>query len=966
MRALLLVVAMAVICVSVTADRVWDEYGEYAQTLKPLEPTPTGEGHLGAIKSGEFVQLRFPVPKRKPLGYWLSLGNIVGMSGRGTSYQLVLRRDSSDGPVIYTGPMVANGDEWNATNRPPINVTEHLREEDFQRGYLDVFATALVQGDDWTVYRHNPKGRRIAALAAVVTPEIERRIAAAKALKEAGLALLPLPQEIELKPGRFALSERTAIVLDRVGEDRVPAQELAGAIEALGGPRPKIVGQRRLRRGDIYLSASEGDPQSEAYRLEITPENVRVKSSGARGRFYGLQTLTQLIARDDKGTYLPCLRINDYPAFPIRGFQYDIARGQTVNVEWMKRVIREAARMKMNAIMYYLEDDFKFDKYPFTGRPGTFTPAKARELSRFADQYHVMLIPQYEMLGHAGAVLRHEELKDLREAGGSWVFCTSEPKVWEFLGNAVTELAGSFTNTKYIHVGGDEFEFGFGKCERCKAKIAEEGIGGLYAEHMNRLDDLVKGQGKTMLFWPSHHGPTRELSRMSLQYKDLMHKDMIPTEWIYHGPSSYPQIKEYQDAGYVDVWACPAVVYFSQIYANYPTSFRGIRGFFRAGAERKIGGALTTTWEFMYGGNFENAWLGLAYTGECAWSLGQGSVADFESRWGQYWLGLRGDDIAERVHETLAEPVPSKGPAAMWRNQRMIRNILWTDWKALRREWALKNRRATENAPLLVQAMDEALQRVAGLRKRARRNEITLDFAELAFRLMRHCGQRLVAFQEATDLYEQAEGAADNAQCAALVTQAADKLAALLPEYEYFAERYAFGTTKCGAAQRDQEALAKQQAALKELVAAMRAAAEKAKAGGSKALPPASDFGLFSGVCEQVGAWRPEVVKKEETVELKFDITKYVQSPGVYLVEWLYDRGAHGVNLQGTRLLEDGEPVASDEHKGWTGAGTRNNIYRLELKAVKPGAKYEIVGKLAASGGTDSRGRVWLTPPRSK
>ena len=121
-------------------------------------------------------------------------------------------------------------------------------------------------------------------------------------------------------------------------------------------------------------------------------------------------------------------------------------------------MIRESARYKLNAIMFYMEDDYKFEKYPFLGRPGTFTKAKALELSKYADQYHVMLIPQYESLGHAGAVLSHPEMKDLRENGNAWDFCTCEPKVWQFLDDAYAELAEAFPNSKYIHVGGDEFE----------------------------------------------------------------------------------------------------------------------------------------------------------------------------------------------------------------------------------------------------------------------------------------------------------------------------------------------------------------------------------------------------------------------------------------------------------------------------------------------------------------------------
>ncbi|MCD6351348.1 MAG: hypothetical protein J7M26_04420, partial [Armatimonadetes bacterium] len=70
---------------------LFDEYRSLAKPYAAIEPTPMGEGHLGELKSGAFVPLRFPVPKPMPLGYALQLGNVVAFSGRGTSYKLILR-----------------------------------------------------------------------------------------------------------------------------------------------------------------------------------------------------------------------------------------------------------------------------------------------------------------------------------------------------------------------------------------------------------------------------------------------------------------------------------------------------------------------------------------------------------------------------------------------------------------------------------------------------------------------------------------------------------------------------------------------------------------------------------------------------------------------------------------------------------------------------------------------------------
>ena len=52
--------------------------------------------------------------------------------------------------------------------------------------------------------------------------------------------------------------------------------------------------------------------------------------------------------------------------------QYDIARGNKVQVEYWKKWIREFSRLKINEIMLYMEDDWHSPQRPYLGRPDTF------------------------------------------------------------------------------------------------------------------------------------------------------------------------------------------------------------------------------------------------------------------------------------------------------------------------------------------------------------------------------------------------------------------------------------------------------------------------------------------------------------------------------------------------------------------------------------------------------------------
>ena len=925
------------------------DYLSLAQPRPAIEPTPTGDGHLGRLESGAFVRLRFPMPEEMPLAYGLNLANAVAYTGGGSSYRLTVRRDREDGAVIHEGPLVAVGDDWNAGNRRPIEILEALTEADLQRGYLDVYLTAIVEGDGWTLYRHNPGRREITALVAEGTPELLSAVGAIEAMRERQVAVIPMPREMEFSAGEMRLGAASRIVLGPLCDeaDRFAAEDLAEQIAERTGLRLGIT-QGEARAGDILLERVQtfaAEPEG-AYHASVA-ETARVTASNAAGLFYGAQTIAQLVGPDGR---LPHVEIADQPAYRVRGLQYDVARGQTVPVEWWKRLIRELARCKLNMLVVYGEDDYAFEAFPFLGREGTFTPEKARELSEYAQRYHMQLVPQFESLGHASAVLGHEELAHLREAGRASVYCTSNPATWEFLDAVYVELAEQFPNSQYIHVGGDEFETGFAKCEQCSARDVQA----LYAEHMNRLNDLCRKHGRTMLFWPSH-------LKWTLDAEEMLEKDCIPTEWIYHGPSTYPTIEQYRNAGFVDVWPSPAVVAFSVIWPDYRTTWRGIRGFLQAGAEEGCGSCMTTTWEWRHGSIVTNSLPGMIYAAECAWSLGRAPVADYERRYAQHWLGLTSEDAGERLHEALIEPWPREGPAAICYDSRLITQVWWTSPRTALRDYAAKNPRPMEAAGAIVAASDAAIARVEALQADATRNADLLEYATLAFMMYREGAHRLMALSRASEHYAAARATfpADREAAAEHVAGSASAVRELAQPLLDIHGGLSRAAGQVGAAMEDAERTLRLHAEVVALADELQALAGEVRAGTRDELPDPRQFGFLRGRIVRIGTWAPEQMS-EEGAELRYDVTAQLTRPGAFSIEWDYTDGAHALTISRTALLADGEIIASDEHAGNTGASDRGNVYHLTLDELREGVTYEIVASVASRGGTDSRGDVWL------
>jgi hypothetical protein len=402
---------------------------------------------------------------------------------------------------------------------------------------------------------------------------------------------------------------------------------------------------------------------------------------------------------------------------------------------------------------------------------------------------------------------------------------------------------------------------------------------------------------------------------------------------------------------------------YSRVWPDHTTTFRAIRGFYQAGAARGSGGAYCTTWEFMHGALVENSWYGLLLAAECSWSPDSTRRSDFDRRFADIWWGLTGDGIPTRMADTIFSPFPESGPASTWRNGWLVRDMLWAAPDAVMRDYGLKNPDIARLAPTLVAAMDDGLQRLQAF-SGASRNQLTLDAASLAFRLMRYGGAKVAGFARGTELYRQARAVAatDPAACADLLTQVRNVLAELHTQVSELGPEYARFVENCGAYRGDQDRLEQQAAALERLTATVDELVAGVRASALKELPSGAALGFLTGSYTRLGGWDHDTVT-EAGVTVTFDATAAVTAPGEYQVEFQYDRGAHGMTLRGVQLLADGQPVASDTHSGWAGGGSNGNVYTLKLAEYDPAARYEVACDIASAGGTDSFGTIWLVRP---
>ena len=213
----------------------------------------------------------------------------------------------------------------------------------------------------------------------------------------------------------------------------------------------------------------------ESYVLHINEDIITVSGGGEPGLFYGVQTLIQLMeeAKWENGS-LQGVLIQDWPDIKQRlvHFNYFFHLDR---YEYIKENIKKLAKYKVNGIVLEFEDQFRYQMHPVIAAPTALTPGQVKELTQFAHQYHVDIIPLVQGFGHAAYILKHDKFKHLREDPEIYQsFCPLKDETYELIFDLFGEVIEATPGVKYFHIGGDEVHV-MGECPLCQEKKQEIG-----------------------------------------------------------------------------------------------------------------------------------------------------------------------------------------------------------------------------------------------------------------------------------------------------------------------------------------------------------------------------------------------------------------------------------------------------------------------------------------------------------
>lgn len=333
--------------------------------------------------------------------------------------------------------------------------------------------------------------------------------------------VVPLPVSMEKQDGRFQLTNDVPVVVNASQEVKDMVSDFSTTLLKVSGIRLRLSDEMHAGVPSIVFDSVPGMGK-EAYRLSVTPELIKITASTPNGFYYGIQTVCQLLPVSIYGTErarnaewsLPCVEIEDAPAFRHRGAMLDVCR-HFASVEYVKKFINVLAAHKMNIFHWHLTDDqgwrIEIKKYPklteigsqrsetmvdyfythypfkYDGKPhgGYYTQEEIKDVVEYARSKYITVIPEIELPGHAlAAIASYPELSctpdTTYEVCKLWgvfdqVFCPTET-FFTFIEGVMDEVIELFPS-EYIHIGGDECpKTAWKKCAHCQKLIRELGL----------------------------------------------------------------------------------------------------------------------------------------------------------------------------------------------------------------------------------------------------------------------------------------------------------------------------------------------------------------------------------------------------------------------------------------------------------------------------------------------------------
>ena len=298
-------------------------------------------------------------------------------------------------------------------------------------------------------------------------------------------------------------------------------------------PRPRSVVFGKGIAAATVMKAIDPTIPAESYRLTAEENGITLIGGSDQGLVWAENTLAQLKYQFPEG--VPCLKIEDAPAYPWRAFHIDASRHMRT-IDELKTIVDAAGYFKLNTLHWHISDDqgwriesrafpklhelgaFRkgdhFGTYRSDEREdGYYTREEVKEFVAYCESKGIQVVPELDLPGHVSAILhayphlscRGENVEVVtRAAITTEILCAGNEAVYSFLETLIGELLELFPEP-WFHIGGDEApKTRWEACPRCRAKMEQLGLDShrqLQGYFSGRLVEFLRKHGRRAIMW---------------------------------------------------------------------------------------------------------------------------------------------------------------------------------------------------------------------------------------------------------------------------------------------------------------------------------------------------------------------------------------------------------------------------------------------------------------------------------
>jgi hypothetical protein len=514
-------------------------------------------------------------------------------------------------------------------------------------------------------------------------------------------AIFPQPQEITASGSDFVLDNQVRVVVpsEASEQDMLLTRMLVNELSDRFGLFLKIervnnlsAGKRVILMGSMenplvrqcctekILINSVEDLGPEGYILRANNNLVLIAGKDDRGAFYGLQSLRQLLVKEEKEVRFRGAIIRDWPDKPFRGI-YMFLPGRD-HIVYFKRFVSDfMAWYKFNTIILEMNACMRLESHPelnygwvqfardtnyscrnFPLGPfhdmeqnashqdeadgGFLEKEEVANLARWIKRHHIELIPDVPSFTHSYYLLtkEHRDLAAMPQHKWPDTYCPTNPKSYELVFEVFDEII-DLLKPQSVHIGHDELYLAVGASPQCQ----DQDIGELFGQDVNRIYHHLASRGVKTHIWADMMLQTARgygLQRLTTpdgwtydrpggmtpeQVERLIPKDCLIYNWCWS--SGWDNKNSHAE----DSEKLLEKMGFQQVFGNFSPDIQNYE------THRKLPNLL---------GGEASAWLAIDETG-----IGKDLMSDFLGCINILWTGhvIQGKDLSARIQPMLPQ-----------------------------------------------------------------------------------------------------------------------------------------------------------------------------------------------------------------------------------------------------------------------------------------------------------------------